>query len=43
MNDPWEELDAIGLEDTFDNCLKSINQVVRIFRDKKQDDMLEIA
>jgi dynein heavy chain len=34
MNDPWEELDAIKLEETFENCLKVINQVVRTFRDK---------
>ena len=43
MNQPWEELDAIALEETFENCLKVINQVVRQFRDKDAKDMLEIA
>ena len=43
MTQPWDELDAIKLEETFENCLKVINQVVRGFRDKDAKDMLEIA
>ena len=35
MNDPWEELDAVALEDTFELVLKTINQVFRQFRDRK--------
>jgi dynein heavy chain, axonemal len=43
MSDPWEELDAPSLEDTFERCQKTINQVFRIFRDKGMNDMHAIA
>ena len=43
MSQPWEELDAPDLEATWENCTKTINTVFRQFRDRKQQDMLEIA
>ena len=43
MTCPWEELDAVDLEQVWENCQKTINQVFRNFRDRKQEDMLKIA
>ena len=43
MSQPWEELDAPDLEATWETCTKTINTVFRQFRDRKQQDMLEIA
>lgn len=43
MKCPWEELDAPELESTWESCQKTINQVFRQFRDRKQESMLKIA
>ena len=43
MSQPWEELDAPDLEATWEGCTKTINTVFRQFRDRKQQEMLEIA
>ncbi len=43
MNCDWESLDAVDLEVVWENCQKTINQVYRQFRDRKQADMLKIA
>ena len=43
MTQPWEELDAVDLENTWENCTKVINTTFRQFRDRKQEEMLAIA
>lgn len=43
MEDPWDELDAPELENIYETCQKTINQVFRQFRDRGQNDMFEIA
>lgn len=43
MSEPWEQLDAVDLEAVWENCQKTINMVFRNFRDRKQEEMLNIA
>lgn len=39
----WEKLDAAELENTFENCLKTIAQVFRFFRDREMPKVFQIA
>ena len=34
LNDPWEELNALELDNTFEQSNKVISQVLRFFREK---------
>jgi dynein heavy chain len=43
LNDPWEELDAVDLENTVDNAVKTMGQVLRYFKDKELPQILKIA
>ena len=43
MNDPWEELNAVELDNTFDQANKTISQVLRYFREKDLPKILKIA
>jgi len=43
MSQPWAELDAVDLEQVWENSQKTINMVFRNFRDRGQDEMLAIA
>lgn len=42
MEDPWEELDAPELDNTFESSNKVMNSVFRFFRDKEGDELKKI-
>jgi dynein heavy chain len=43
LNDEWESLDAIELENIVDNSNKSLSTVIRFFREKDFPGILKIA
>ena len=43
MNDPWEQLNAPDMEENVTNSIKTINKVIRYFREKEQPSILKIG
>jgi dynein heavy chain len=43
MNDPWEQLDAEDLQDTYDNSKKTIGQVFNKFKSSEHQKIFEIC
>lgn len=43
LHDPWEELNAVDLDNTFDQSNKTISQVLRYFKEKDFPKILKIA
>ena len=43
VNGPFEELDAMDLEETAENAKKTMSQVMRFFRDKELPGIMKIA
>jgi hypothetical protein len=43
LNCRWEKLNAEELENTFETCMKTINQTFRYFRDRDMPKIFAIA
>ena len=43
LNSDWSKLDAEELENTFENCQKTINQTYRFFKDRDMPKVFQIA
>jgi dynein heavy chain len=43
LNDDWESLNAVELDNTFDNSNKIVSQVLRYFREKDHPKITKIA
>jgi dynein heavy chain len=43
LNDPWEDLDAVNLENVVDNSNKTVSGVLRYFKDRELPKVLKIA
>jgi dynein heavy chain len=43
INGPFEELDAMDVEETAENAKKTMSQVMRFFRDKELPGIMKIA
>jgi dynein heavy chain len=43
LNSDWSKLDAEELENTFENCQKTINQTFRFFKDRDMPKVFDIA
>ena len=43
LSDPWDKLNAVDLDTTFENCNKVMSQVQRFFRDKEFPKITKIA
>lgn len=43
LNDPWEQLDAPDMEEKVTNYIKTLNKVIRYFRDKDMGTILRIG
>ena len=43
LNGKWEELDAVKMEDIVTNSIKTLNKIIRIFKEKDQPGILKIG